>query len=157
MLLQITRHTGKPQIISYQRDDGTATWMKADNFFVQHDISHYAIEKTLGYTGAFMGMLNSGMDIRDFEDREKRLRLTVTREACYAENMANLFLIDAVNGNFDNFNEVLAASFVNMQQAFDAPVLTNTEVDAVRQCLKDLLTQWTALAPEETMILHFET
>jgi len=156
MLLQITRHTDKPHIVSYRRNDGTTTWMKADDFFVQHDLSHYAIEKTLGYTTAFMGMLNKVMDIKDFENREKRLQLTITEEACYAENMANLFLIETVNDNFDNFNEVLASAFSNMQQPINAPVLTDTELNAVRQCLKTLLDQWKQLAHGQTMTLNFD-
>jgi len=156
MLLQITKHTDKPHIISYRRDDGTNTWMKADDFFVQHDLSHYAIEKTLGYTTAFMGMLNRGMDIKDFENREKRLQLTVTAEACYAENMANLFLIEAARDKFDDFNEVLAAAFANMQQPVKAPVLTDAELNAIRQYLKTLLKNWKQLAPGQTMTLNLE-
>ena len=156
MLLQITKHTDKPHIISYRRDDGTVTWMKADDFFVQHDLSHYAIEKTLGYSTAFMGMLNNGMDIKDFENREKRLRLTITAEACYAENMANLFLIEAVRDKFDDFNAVLASSFANMQQPIKPPVLTETELNAVRQYLKTLLAQWRQLTSGQTMTLSFE-
>jgi len=34
------------------------------------------IEKTPGYITAFMGILNNGMDIKDFENREKRKLLT---------------------------------------------------------------------------------
>jgi len=156
MLLQITKHSDKPHIISYRRDNGTTTWMKADDFFVQHDLSHYAIEKTLGYATAFMGMLNNGMDIKDFENREKRLQLTITAEACYAENMANLFLIEAVHDKFDDFNAVLASSFANMQQPIKPPVLTNTEQDAIRQHLKALLENWKQLTPGQTMTLSFD-
>jgi len=156
MLLQITKHSDKPHIISYRRDDGTTTWMKADDFFVQHDLSHYAIEKTLGYSTAFMGMLNNGMDIKDFENREKRLRLTITAEACYAENMANLFLMEAARDKFDDFNAVLASAFTNMQQPIETPVLTETELNAVRQYLKTLLAQWRQLTPGQTMTLSFE-
>ena len=156
MLLQITKHSDKPHIISYCRDDGTTTWMKADDFFVQHDLSHFAIEKTLGYSTAFMGMLNNGMDIKDFENREKRLRLTITAEACYAENMANLFLMEAARDKFDDFNAVLASAFTNMQQPIETPVLTETELNAVRQYLKTLLAQWRQLTPGQTMTLSFE-
>jgi hypothetical protein len=66
MILRVTKHQGKPHIILYKRDDGTETWMHADDYFVRHDLSHYAIEKMLNYKTAFMGMLNQGMNIRDF-------------------------------------------------------------------------------------------
>ncbi len=49
MLMEITKNEGKPHIISYARDDGTITWMHSDDFFVRHDLSHYVIEKQLGY------------------------------------------------------------------------------------------------------------
>ena len=106
MEMRITKNTAKAHVILYKRNNGTETWMPADDFFVRHDLSHYAIEKTLDYTTAFMGMLNAGMDIRDFENREKRKQLTITQEAWYAENMANLFLIEVSQGYFDNFNQV---------------------------------------------------
>src|SRR5450432_346262 len=111
MKLQVTRNSDKPHVIKYTRDNGTATWMPANDFFVQHDLSHYAIEKTLHYRSAFMGMLNNGMDIKDFEDREKRNRMVVTQEAIHAENMANLFLMEVIQSDFDDFNETSKQAF----------------------------------------------
>src|ERR1041385_5764849 len=99
MMMQITKNIHKPHVVSYIRDDGSKTWMYADNFFVRHDLSHYAIEKILGYTTAFMGMLNNGMDIRDFENREKRKMITMTNEARNSEQIANLFLMEVAQGN----------------------------------------------------------
>ena len=156
MTLEITKHEGKEHVVLYRRNNGSCTWMKADDFFVQHDISHYAIEKTLHYTTAFMGMLNNGMDVKDFENREKRLQLTISKEACYAENMANLFLIEAVRGWFDDFNEVLQSAYKNMKQSFPVPVLTEQELENVRTCLAAMLLQWKQLEPEKTMILNFD-
>src|SRR5262245_12291101 len=103
MKLSITRNQDKHHVIRYTRDDQSDTWMKADDFFVLHDLSHYAIEKTLQYHSAFMGMLSKGMDIKDFEDREKRKQMDLSREAMVAENMANLFLVEFSQGPFENF------------------------------------------------------
>ncbi|MEP6747051.1 MAG: hypothetical protein ABJB86_04965 [Bacteroidota bacterium] len=155
MLLLITKNENKPHIIRYKRDDGTDTWMKTDEYFVRHDISHYAPEKTLGYKTAFMAMLNNGMDIQDFENREKRLKLTITREACYAENMANLFLMETTQGNSGNFNQLLTSAFTNMQQPFSAPVLGDDEIDSVKKYLKELIHQWNELPVGETMRLEW--
>lgn len=155
MLMQVTKNSDRPHVIRYQRDDGTITWMKTDAFFVRHDLSHYAVEKTLGYTTAFMGMLNNGMNIQDFEDREKRLQIDITRDACYAENMANLFLIEAANGKFEDFNNVLAAAFINMQQPYTAPMLADQALEEVRSSLGALLQRWDDLPAGETMELIF--
>jgi len=155
MELQITKNTTKPHIVLYKRDNGTETWMQADDYFVRHDLSHYAIEKTLGYSTAFMGMLNNGMDIRDFENREKRKQLTVTKEAWYAENMANLFLIEIAQGKFDDFNQVASSAFANMSLDFPAPQLSSDQINSVRNYLKELLQAWKELATSSTMVLIF--
>ncbi|MBS1920931.1 MAG: hypothetical protein JST17_11820 [Bacteroidetes bacterium] len=111
MEMRITKNTGKPHIILYERNDSSQTWMRSDNFFVMHDLSHYALETTLKYRTGFMGMLNSGIDISDFEVLEKRRQIIVSKEAAYAENMANLFLMEIMQGNFENFNEVSKLAF----------------------------------------------
>ena len=156
MEMRITKNSGKPHVILYRRDDGTETWMQADDFFVRHDLSHYAIEKTAGYTSAFMGMLNNGMGIRDFENRDKRKQLTVTSEAWYAENMANLFLIEIAQGRFSNFNQTAAEAFSGMQLDIPAPVFKTSLIDAIRIYLEQLLHQWNSLPAGETMIVHFD-
>jgi len=156
MEMRITKNSSKPHLILYRRNNGTETWMQADDFFVRHDLSHYAIEQTAGYSSAFMGMLNNGMDIRDFENREKRKQLMVTAEAWYAENMANLFLIEIAQGRFNDFNQVAAEAFAAMQLNFPAPVLEPSLIDAIRTCLTQLLSQWEALPAGNTMLLNFD-
>ena len=156
MELQITKNTGKPHIILYKRNNGTETWIQADDFFVRHDLSHYAIEKTLQYSTAFMGMLNNGMDIRDFENREKRNKLTVTKEAWYAENMANLFLIEIAQGKFQDFNTISASAFANMALEKEPPNLAAESIDTIRNYLEELLNRWENLPVGQTMFLNFE-
>lgn len=155
MLLRITKNKSKPNIILYRRDDGSETWMYADDYFVRHDLSHYCLEKNLGYTTAFMGMLNHGMDIKDFEDREKRKELTVTSEAMYAENMANLFLMELAQGSFENFNQTSKESFESWNNEFPSPVLLENDINRIRESLKVLLNSWNELPFGETMELFF--
>ncbi len=156
MELRITKNLDKPHTIAYTRDDGTITWMPASDFFVLHDLSHFAIEKELGYTTAFMGMLNNGMDIKDFEDREKRKSITITREAGLAENMANLFLTEKMQGQFSDFNQVLASAFVNMAGDTALPSLKETEIDNVRNAFASLVHTWDMLAVGETLALNID-
>ncbi len=155
MIMQLTKNTTKPHIILYKRNDGTETWMHASDFFIRHDLSHYAIEKTLNYSTAFMGMLNNGMEITDFENREKRLQLTVSEEAWYAENMANLFLIEIAEGNFDDFNKISAAAFIKMNHNFPTPFINNEELNSVRKYLRELLNTWKELPDGEKITLNF--
>jgi len=155
MLLRITKNKSKPHIILYRRDDGSETWMYADDYFVRHDLSHYCLEKNLGYTTAFMGMLNHGMDIKDFEDSEKRKKLTVTSEAMYAKNMANLFLMEFAQGSFEDFNKTSKESFKSWNNEFPSPVLLENDINRIRESLKVLLNSWNELPFGETIELVF--
>jgi len=51
------KRTGQKQIISYKREGKSYFWMETDEFFVLHDLSHYAIETRLTYTSAFWGLI----------------------------------------------------------------------------------------------------
>jgi hypothetical protein len=155
MIMRVTKYQGKPHIILYKRDDGSETWMHADDYFVRHDLSHYAIEKMMKYKTAFMGMLNQGMDIRDFENREKRSRLRITEEAWYAENMANLFLIEIAQGLFTDFNQTAQEAFQKMNLEIALPVLNKNEIADIRGYLGKLLAIWEALAPGNQITLEF--
>jgi len=156
MQLRITKNTGKPHLLLYKRDDGSQTWMSTDDFFVRHDLGHYAIEKTLGYSTAFMGMLNNGMDIKDFEDRTKRIKIPITAEAAYSENMANLFLMEIAEGELDNFNQVVADAFVDMGTSFPPVQLLPDQLTAIRVLLRQLLKTWNELPEGQTMTLDLD-
>jgi len=156
MEIRITKNEGKPHSIVYKRSNGTETWMRADDFFVRHDLSHYAIEKSLGYKNAFLGMIDHGMDIHDFEDRLKRKEMNISREAWYAENMANLFLMEIMQGELENFNTVSKHTFMKMQLDFPPLELNNEEMKAIRILLRQLLDQWDHLASDKTMNLTLE-
>jgi len=151
----MTKNTGKPHIIKYIRDNGTETWMYSDDFFVHHDLSHYAIESVMQYKTAFNGMLNSGMNIKDFEDKEKRARLTVTDEAFYAENMSNLFLTEIMQGEFEDFNEVQQQAFVSFNYEYPTITLSKEKIGEIRNQLRQLLQQWNEMAAGETLELIF--
>ena len=49
------------------RDDGTVTWQKhvgkTAHFFPFHDLSHYVVESTFGFTEGFYGLIAAGWDI----------------------------------------------------------------------------------------------
>lgn len=155
MQIQITKNTSKPHILKYIRDNGTETWMYTDDFFVRHDLSHYALEKVMKYKTAFNGMLNSGMDIKDFEDKEKRAQLIVTDEAWYAENMANLFLIETVQGAFIDFNKVQQETFVSFNHQYPVTTLPEEKIIEIRKYLQELLLEWRELPSGQILKLIF--
>ncbi len=156
MEVRITRKEGKLHTIVYKRSDKTETWQASDDFFILHDLSHFAVEKILEYKTAFMGMINQGMGVKDFEDREKRKKLDVTAEGWYAENMANLFLMEISQGEIIDFNMVSQEAFSKMELPFPALVLTSQEINNIRTYLRQLLHQWNLLPLNESMILTID-
>lgn len=155
MLLLLTKNKDKLHVLKYIRDDGSVTWIMADDFFIRHDLSHYAIEKILGYTTAFNGMVNSGMDIRDFENKEKSKAIKVTAEAAYAENMANLFLMELAQGEVPDFNGLQKKTFMANNATFEQIELPVDKINAIRMLLKELTGKWNKLPFGETLELSF--
>lgn len=155
MLLQFTKNDGKPHVIKYIRDNGTETWMHSDDYFVRHDLSHYAIESTLSYKDAFNGMINNGMDIRDFENREKRLSMTISNEAVNAENLANLFLVEIAQNTFEDFDAVQQQAFSVFASQYDLLTVTGEQVTGIRTYLRQLLQEWNQLPVAQTLHLAF--
>jgi hypothetical protein len=151
----MTKNTGKPHVIKYIRDNGTETWMYSDDFFVHHDLSHYAIESVMEYKTAFNGMLNNGMNIKDFEDKEKRDKMNVTDEAFYAENMSNLFLTEIMQGEFDDFNAVQQQAFASFNYQYKTITLPAEKIAAIRNYLRQLLQQWNEMPAGQTLELTF--
>ena len=151
----ITKNQDRKHVICYQRDDGSQTWMYSDDFFVRHDLSHFAVEKWLGYRSAFMGMLNNGMDIEDFADRQLRSQMEISEEAVYAENMANLFLMEIAQGPFDDFNQVVGNAFVDFGKPIKPPVLTDEQLAGIREFYRDLLCRWDGLPAGTKLSLIF--
>jgi hypothetical protein len=129
--------------------------MAADEFLVRHDLSHYSLEKTLGYSTAFMGILNQGGEIKDFEDRIKRKSMLLSDQAVWAENMANLFLMENAQGRLEDFNLVLTTSFNPMGTGARCPQLSTGQLDEVRILFARLLEDWQVLPPGQTLVLEF--
>ena len=114
MEIEFKKREGRKHIITYKREGIDDFWMEADNFLILHDLSHYAIESTLQYTCAFWGLIKSGVNPTIFENKEERDKILISEEAWYTECLANLFLIELTQGEFENFNAVFKDSFVQM-------------------------------------------
>jgi hypothetical protein len=155
MTLQLAKKMGGLHTISYQREDGSETWTQADDFLVLHDLSHFVIEMTMGYRTAFMGMINQGVELKDFENRVKRPNLEITYEGKCAENLANLFLIEIVQGYFEDFNQVFRECFEAMNPGLSAPILNVEEIFSIRRELSKWSRCWKDLAPGHTMSLGY--
>ncbi len=100
-------------------------------------------------------MINDGMNIRDFENKETRITMSITPEAWYAENMANLLLIEIEQGNFEDFNLVQQETLRAMNKNLTAPLLSPEKIADMRVYLRHLLQQWNQLPAGQTLELLF--
>ena len=68
--IHLKRHADGSASITLTRADGTVTWQRQKGklalVFPPHDLTHYAVETTLGYQHAFYGLVADGWDISDF-------------------------------------------------------------------------------------------
>src|SRR5947208_2355453 len=103
-------------ILSCVRADGSASWQhQRGEFFVHHDLTHYAIETTLGLNRAFYGLLASGWEFTDFGTPWPRGKFPEDSlaDASLAEHLAGAFDLERATGtpvDADAFNAQLAQS-----------------------------------------------
>src|SRR6059058_3092224 len=70
MLIRFKRHPDGSASLTCVRGDGTSTWQRQQGqlglVFPPHDLTHYAVETTLGYRHGFYGLIEDGWNIEDF-------------------------------------------------------------------------------------------
>lgn len=69
MQIRILKRGDGSGALTCTRHDGSQTWQRQVRhapFFALHDLTHYAVEVTLGETAAFYGLVASGWEIDDF-------------------------------------------------------------------------------------------
>src|SRR5688572_25791237 len=69
LTIQITKRTDGGAVLKCIRADGSEVWQKQQGaqaaFFPLHDLTHFAVESTLGIRGAFYGLIADGWSIDD--------------------------------------------------------------------------------------------
>jgi hypothetical protein len=156
MIVRFTKGDGKPDTLTCIRDDGSRTWSPVGaGVGVEHDLTHYAVETTLGFREAFLGMLEAGRDIADFGTKDGR-KDTYPREALVAECLVGLVQISISKTNpltVAEIQEQLTAVCAN--SALGAPGIADFDIDRVRETLLGLITRWHSLPPGSSMELPF--
>ena len=64
--VEISRHPDSSTVLCCTRQDGSVTWQRQTRHaahFVPHDLTHYAVETSLGYTNGFFGLITEGWDV----------------------------------------------------------------------------------------------
>jgi hypothetical protein len=127
MVVQFTKHSDKAPTLTCIRNDGSTTWFRAGHngeFFVAHDLLHFAVESILGYSTAFYGMVAAGRDLNDFGSQngvpdERKY----SAEALKAEHIVGLIQVLFPPGVavdhavFSNANETFAINLHDINEA----------------------------------------
>ncbi|MGI8951627.1 MAG: hypothetical protein ACR2FN_08585 [Chitinophagaceae bacterium] len=146
----------KEHVISCKRKDGSDTWMKTDEFFVMHDLMHYAVETTLHYKTAFYGMLAQGVSITDFELPKNERTFSLTKEAGFAENIVNVLFIELRQQKFPDFNSTITEIYRMNNYSEEPPLLTEIQLQNIRAKFHELCAKWNSLKTNETLQLMFD-
>jgi hypothetical protein len=151
--VQITKRADGAGVLRCVRDDGSATWQKQTDrhaaFFALHDLTHFAVETTLGYRRGFFALIAEGWEIEDTTGKGSRGALPF--EAGEVEQLVGLFFAEGASGviwTVDEFNEFATMNAVR-KLSFD-------EIVRVKKKRSELFQRWFAIAPGATLELTYE-
>ena len=160
--IRLKRHADGSASITLTREDGTVTWQRQKGslalVFPLHDLTHFAVEQTLGYRFAFYGLVADGWDISDFSAPWPRGPIPV--EAREVEMVVGLF--DGVRRDREHWDA--AELNAQLQQlAADSKfargliprAVRDDDLARVRAARSELLSRWAALAGGEALELVF--
>jgi hypothetical protein len=157
MRIRLTKESeGKPGVTAFVRGDGTSTWQKSSDFFAKHDLIHYAVETSLGYHEAFLGLVAQGRELSSF-GTQNGLKDTYTQEEIWAEAIVGLFQWPAVRDNNSTEDTELLSVLSQTFEDTDCPPppLTERHLSEIRKRVQELHSRWDLLQEGETLELEF--
>lgn len=165
LVIRIKHHAGGAVSLTCTRADGSTTWQRFEGptamVFPGHDLTHYAVETTLGFDYGFYGLLSDGWNIQDFATPWPRGEIPA--EAREVELIVGFFdseRREGVSWTATEFAEH-AALFVGAAEARGKAVpprtrvLSDADIAAVRIVRDALLAQWYATPPGAELQLEF--
>ncbi len=155
MQIRFQKGTDGPSTMRCLRDDGTETWTTLKSITPHHDLTHYAVETTLGFRGAFYGLIAQGWNIDDFTTRlaDGSFR-AMPEEAMHAESLVILLQGEYASGREQEELVGLAGLSCSAHDVA-APEVSPAQLAAVRSRLQECCGQWNHLMPGDTLELPF--
>jgi len=145
--------------LSCTRADGTTTWQRQEGgqavFFPRHDLTHYAVETVLGHRRGFYGLVAAGWDLSDFGSPWPRGRIPV--DANLSEVIVSFFDLERRTGEIGlakDLNETIAR-FCSEHSMPAPPLLTDDDLNRVRQKRGEVFARWEAIQPGDALELPF--
>jgi hypothetical protein len=155
MRIRIHNRVDGLAILRCERADGSVTWQrhpaKNSRFFPPHDLTHYAVETTLGFRDAFYGLVASGWELSDFGHPWPRGRLPA--EAGVAEFLVGCLDLERLSGEVQTVEEVNAGGTRQCGDAWQP--ITEDQLARLRSLTHELTARWHALPPDGELALDF--
>lgn len=149
--IEIVKQPDGAGVLRCTRKDGTVTWQKQNKHaahFALHDLTHYAVETTLGYRLGFFGLIAAGWDVEDTTGKGARGALPM--EAVEVEQIVGLFDAERGSGSLwtpEEFNQFAPRTLT-------AP-LTANNILGVRAARAGLFRKWAEVNPGQKLELTF--
>ena len=158
LLISLKKKSDGSVTLSCTRPDGSIAWQKVDSrharFFPYHDLTHYAVESTLGHRRGFYGLIADGWDFSDFSSEWPRG--PIPADANPSELIVGLLdaeRSDNQHGSAAEFN-ANAASFLSQLGSPALSLVDDRQLAAIRAKMAELFDQWNALPSGQSMNLE---
>jgi len=150
MKVQINKRNDGAGVLRCIREDGSVTWQKQKDgvapFFALHDLTHFAVETTLGFRNGFFGLIAQGWDIDDTTGKGSRGALPT--ETTDVEKLVGLFFTERAGATLWTAEE--------FNQSWNGPrSLTADEIVSVRKRCAELFHQWKGVSSGSMLELEF--
>lgn len=159
--VRLKRRADDSAAITFVRDDGSVTWQRqagsVGQVFPAHDLTHYSVETTFGYTQGFFGLVADGWDISDFATPWPRG--PIPPEAQEVELLVGLLDMQRRMLADWNAEEMLEQGRLYVAARGDratVPELTDESLNRVKALRAEVFAKWAATAPGETLELLFQ-
>jgi hypothetical protein len=147
MLIQITKRPDGGGVLRCLRPDGSVTWQRQASHlaphFALHDLTHFAVESTLGFRRAFFGLIADGWGVDDTTGKGSRGPLP--EEAVEAEHLVGWLDAERAGGTIWPADEFTGAF----------RKLTDDDLVRVRARRSELFSEWSAIEPGGTLELKW--
>ena len=159
LTIRLAKKRDGATVLVCTRPDGSRTWQRHRRhaaFFPLHDLTHVAVEATLGLRYGFYGLIADGWAVTDFGERA--IPEHAAAEAAFAEAAVGLLDGERATGHrydAEAFNSALAASLAQVGCPDVRPV-TSAELGAIRARWRELAGRWGRVPVGGEMEVAFE-
>ncbi|HWZ61329.1 MAG TPA: hypothetical protein VNW46_20275 [Gemmatimonadaceae bacterium] len=160
MRIRFVKRADGGAVLRCERPDGSVVWQRQDGrrgrFFPPHDLTHYAVETTLGFRDGFYGLVAEGWEITDFGSPWPRG--PVPDGALATEFLVGLFDQERATGvvqSIDDVNLYGSRFFAEHGRSGSWRCVTDDALVRARAVATALIERWQGLAPDEAIEVEF--